>query len=66
MPGEALNELLASAKQGEIGANDSFLFNDALMQQEESKLNRIFVGSPVEKQGKIYFTVEGFDSQGDF
>lgn len=35
MPGETLAELRKSAAEGEIGLNDSVMFNQALMQRDD-------------------------------
>jgi len=51
---------------GEIDANDSVMFNAAMMRSDEEKLASVFVGDPVERQGKIYFTIRAFDDEGNF
>jgi sorting nexin-1/2 len=42
------------------------MFNDALMGADEERLKGVFVGDPVERNGKIYFKVRAFDDEGPF
>ena len=61
-----ITELENCAASGQIGHDDSVIFNATLMRTDEEKLKNIFVGDPVERNGKILFTVKAFDVQGEF
>ena len=65
---EAINKLVVSSKQGEISANDSMIYKQAITSQltEDDPVLDIFVGEPIEQGGVIKFKVKGFDSQGKF
>ena len=63
---QLISELMASAESGQIGANDSVLFNDTLMGADEEKLKGVVVGNPVDRNGKIFFEVIAFDGDGPF
>lgn len=54
------------AETGEIGADDSIIFNATMLDTDEDKIASVFVGDPVDINGKIHFTVRAFDTDGDF
>lgn len=56
-----MDALKDCAKHGSIGVDDSVIFNEATMRNEEEKFANIFVGDPVNRNGKFYFTVKAFD-----
>lgn len=37
-----------------------------MLRPDEERLKNIFVGDPVERNGKIFYVVESFDVKGDF
>lgn len=53
-------------EDGRIGKNDSVLFNCTIMDDDEEKIIKIYVGDPVDINGHIHFTVRGFDNDGEF
>ena len=61
-----ISDLEQCANNGEIGANDSIIFSSALSRPDEERLKHIFVGDPIERNGKIFYVVKSFDTQGDF
>ena len=61
-----ITDLKDCAEGGEIGVNDSVIFNAAMLKNDEEKIAAVFVGDPVELNGKINFTVRAFDADGDF
>ena len=61
-----ITDLKDCAEGGEIGVNDSVIFNAAMLRNDEEKIAAVFVGDPVELNGKINYTVRAFDSDGDF
>ena len=58
--------MLGDLEESEINHNDSVMFNNAVMQPDDERLQRIFVGDPVDMNGKIHYTVRAFDSEGEF
>jgi len=42
------------------------IFNSALLNSDEDRLSKIFVGDPVDRNGKIHYTVKAFDIKGEF
>ena len=54
------------ADNGEIDRNDSIMFNNALLRSDDDRLKHVFVGDPIERTGKILYTVKAFDAKGDF
>ena len=63
---QLIDDLEHCADSGEIDRNDSIMFNDALLAGDDLKLLSVFVGDPIERAGKIIFTVKAFDAKGDF
>ena len=63
---QLITDLKDCADGGEINVNDSVIFNAAMLRNDDEKLNSVFVGDPVDLNGKIHFTVRAFDSDGDF
>ena len=61
-----ISDLEDCANAGEINHNDSVIFNAAMLRTDEEKLASITVGSPIERNGKIFYTVKAFDSKGEF
>ena len=61
-----ISDLEECAESGNIGHNDSVLFNATLMGADEDKLRSVFVGDPVERNGKIHYKVQAFDDEGSF
>ncbi len=61
-----IDDLEDCAENGEIGNNDSVIFNAAMLRSDEERLAKIEVCDPVERNGKIYYTVKAFDVKGDF
>ena len=61
-----IDDLEDCANSGAIGANDSLIFNSGMFGGDEDRLNNIFVGDPIERAGKIFFTVRGFDKKGSY
>lgn len=57
-----INDLEQCASHGEIGLNDSILFTAAMLRPDEERLKQIFVGDPVERNGKIFYVVESYDT----
>ena len=60
-----IDDLEGCADKGEIGLNDSVIFNHAMLRSDQEKIANIFVGDPIDRNGKIHFKVKAFDSQGD-
>jgi len=54
------------AEAGHIGPNDSLMYDEAMMPNDEKRLTTVFVGDPVDLNGKINFTVRAFDMDGEF
>ena len=61
-----IDDLEDCANSGAIGPNDSVIFNSGMFATDEERIANIFVGDPVERVGKIYFTVKGYDKQGGY
>ena len=60
------DDLKECANHGSIGVNDSVIFNAAMLRNDEERLANVFVGDPVNRNGKIFFVVNAFDPKGDF
>ena len=54
------------AETGEIGQDDSVIFNATMLDADEERIASVFVGDPVEINGKIHYTVKAFDTEGNF
>ena len=63
---QLISEMEGCAQTGEIGADDSVIFNATMADDEEEKIADVFVGDPVDINGKIHFTIRAFDTDGDF
>lgn len=61
-----IDELEDCANHGSTSMDDSVIFNTAMLRSDEEKLANIFVGDPVDRNGKIHFKVKAFDFKGDF
>ena len=58
---EVLSRLHQSSKDGAIGLEDSRVFNDAIKNVEDLKIQDISVGEPAEIGGLVKYKVRGFD-----
>ena len=57
---------MGDGNQANIGPNDSILFNEALLRDEDEEVLRIYVGSPKKQGDQITYSVKSFDNQGYF
>lgn len=59
-------QLVSKIENAEFNADDSVLYAHALYRDDDDEYNSIFVGNPEERNGKVFYHVCAYDSDGKF